>query len=301
VQSDDQLRREPGRPLEVHRQLATYRVDELHPHPSYVRHQLTVPASKLSALADRGDLGFQEPLLITREGTILDGYARWELARLQGRLTLPCIEYELTEADALRWLLDRHRRSKGLNDFIRILLALELEPLLKEKARSNQRAGGQTKGSSKLTEAERTDVRFQIATAAGVSVGNVTKVKQLVSSGHPDLLEALRRSELSIHRAWKWSRESGGRQIDVLRTYRNTRGVNTAIRELVARHKPNSLVTPDLMSLVRRLSRFKAEESTSVNVALIRVPGKTIFVTEELMRSLPPYQESIPICTADNR
>jgi Transposase zinc-binding domain len=37
------------------------------------------------------------------------------------------------------------------------------------------------------------------------------------------------------------------------------------------------------------LSRFKAEESTSVNVALIRVPGKTIFVTEELMRSLPPY------------
>jgi hypothetical protein len=301
VQSDEQLRSETGRPLEVHRQFVTYRVDELHPHPSYVRHQLTVPASKLSALAERGDLAFQEPLVITRERTILDGYARWELARLQGRLTLPCIEYELTEADALRWLLDRHRRSRGLNDFIRVLLALELEPLLKEKARSNQRAGGRTKGSSKLTEAERTDVRSQIATAAGVSVGNVTKVKQLVGSGHPDLLEALRGSEVSIHRAWKWSRESAGRQIDGLRTYRNARGVNTAIRELVARHKPNSLATPDLMSLVRRLSRFKAEESRSVNVALIRVPGKTIFVTEELMQSLPPYQESIPICTADNR
>jgi ParB-like chromosome segregation protein Spo0J len=301
VQSDDQLRREPGQRLEVHRHLATYRVDELHPHPSYVRHQLTVPASKLSALAERGDLGFQEPLLITREGTILDGYARWELARLQGRLTLPCIEYELTEADALRWLLDTHRRSKGLNDFIRVLLALELEPLLKEKARSNQQAGGRTKGSSKLTEAERTDVRSQIATAAGVSVGNVTKVKQLVGSGHPDLLEALRGSEVSIHRAWKWSKESAGRQIEALRTYRNTRGVSKAIRDLVARHKPNSPATPDLMSLVKRLSKCKTQDCTSVNVALIRVPGKTIFVTEELMRSLPPYQESIPICTADNR
>jgi len=36
----------------------------------------------------------------------------------------------------------------------RILLALELEPWFKEKARSNLRAGGQNKGSSKLTEAE---------------------------------------------------------------------------------------------------------------------------------------------------
>ncbi len=40
VQSDEQLRSETGRPLEVHRQFVTYRVDELHPHPSYVRHHL---------------------------------------------------------------------------------------------------------------------------------------------------------------------------------------------------------------------------------------------------------------------
>ncbi len=38
-------------------QLVTCRLDELHPHPSYVRHHLAVPASKLSALADRGDRG----------------------------------------------------------------------------------------------------------------------------------------------------------------------------------------------------------------------------------------------------
>lgn len=43
----------------VHGQLVTCRLDELHPHPSYVRHHITVPASKLSTLAERGDLRFE--------------------------------------------------------------------------------------------------------------------------------------------------------------------------------------------------------------------------------------------------
>jgi hypothetical protein len=122
----------------------------------------------LSALAERDDLAFQEPLVITRNGTILDGYARFELARLQGRLTLSCIEYELTDAESLHWLLRRHLRSNGLSAYSRILLALDLEPWFREKARSNQRAGGQNKGLSKLTEAERLDVRIEIAAIAGV-------------------------------------------------------------------------------------------------------------------------------------
>jgi hypothetical protein len=161
--------------------LVTCNLDELQPHSSYARHQLRVPASKLSALAQRGDFAFQEPLVIARDRTIVDGYARWELARLQGRATLPCIEYELTEAEALHWLLQMHLRPDGLSAFSRILLALalELEPWFKEKARSNQRAGGQNKGSSKLTGADRLDCRSAIAAAAGVSVGNVSKVKQL--------------------------------------------------------------------------------------------------------------------------
>ena len=93
-------------------QLVTCRLDELNPHPSYVRHHLAVPASQLSALAGRGDRAFLEPLMITQDRTILDGYARLELARLHGRATLLCIEYDLSEEEALHWLLQRHRRSK---------------------------------------------------------------------------------------------------------------------------------------------------------------------------------------------
>jgi hypothetical protein len=72
-------------------------LDELRPHPSYIRHGLAVPSAKISALAEQGDLAFAEPLAITRDRTILDGYARCELARQQGRSLLPCIEHELSE------------------------------------------------------------------------------------------------------------------------------------------------------------------------------------------------------------
>ena len=171
--------------------LVTCHPDELRPHPSYVRHNLTVHACQLSALAELGDLAFREPLVITQDHMIIDGFARWTLAHLQGRPTLVCIEYEMSETEALQNLLQRHRRSSGLNDFIRICLGLELEPFLKEKGRARQQAGGQNKGSSILTEAQRLDVRKEIARIAGVSVGNVTKVNQLMTTAHSDIIQSV--------------------------------------------------------------------------------------------------------------
>lgn len=292
------VRSETGRQLDdIQGQLVTCRLDKLHPHPSYVRHHLTVPASQLSALAERGNLALLEPLVITRGRTILDGYARLELARLQGRLTLPCIEYELTEAEALHWLLQRHLRSNGLNAFSRILLALELEPWFKEKARSNQRAGGQNKGSSKLTEAERLDVRSKIAAAAGVSVGNVSKVTQLTMNAHPELLQALLSREISIHRAWGWSKAPLEKQREELRLDQSKRGIKKTIRTLVSRHRSKSSPTVlDLSSLTvtdlgRRLSALDSSKFGPVSVEVIKAPGRTVFLTEELFRALGSQEE----------
>jgi hypothetical protein len=240
----------------------------------------------LSALADRGDVAFREPLAITRDGTILDGYARFELARLKARGTLPCIEYDLTDAEALRFLLERHRRSDGLNAFCRILLALELEPWFKEKARLNQRAGGQNKGSSKLTEAGRLDVRCKIATVAGVSVGNVTKVKQLTTTAHSDLLQALRNGDISIHRGWRWSKAPPEQQPGELQLYQSQRGVKKTIRQLLSQHRSKGLpIVPDLGYLARQLFALEPKLGV-VTVDVIKAPGRTVFLTEELVRAL---------------
>ena len=278
-----------GHEKEACGQFVTCRLDELSPHPSYARNGLTVPASQLSALAERGDCAFPEPLVITQDRTILDGYARFELARLRGRATLPCIAYQLTESEALHWLLQKHRRSNGLSDFNRILLALELEPWFKEKARSNQQAGGRNKGSSKLTEAGRLDVRSEIAAAAGVSVGNVTKVKQLTITAHSEVLQALRSREISIHRAWGWSKMPPDKQREELRFHQSERGVKKTIRTLVSRHRRKSLpAVPDLGNLAGQLSALEPKLGA----------GQRLEGEREVPRIFPPDQSNATSKTA---
>ena len=106
----------------------------------------------------------------------------------------------MSESEALQNLL------KGIadvcfNDFIRICLALELEPFLKSKGRAKQQAGGENKGSSTLAEPPG-DIQKRMSRIPGVSVGNVTKVKQLTTSPHSDIIKALQRERASIHRGW---------------------------------------------------------------------------------------------------
>ena len=284
-------------------QLVTCRLDELRPHQAYVRHHLAASTARLSSLAEQGDRAFLEPLVITQDRTILDGYARWELARRKGRATLPCLEYDLSDEDALRWLLLRHCRSNGLNDFCRILLALELEPCFREKGLSNQQAGGQSKGSSKLTEAERVDVRSEIAAAAGVSVGNVTKVKQVLTTACAELQDSLRNGEVSIHRAWLWREMSCENQRTALMLYQGERGVRKTIRRLVSKHMSKHPASADglgLAGLARRLSQLHGPQLNTVVVATVRVPGKAVFVTEELLQLVPAREELSISCVAES-
>ena len=293
--TERQLNDNRGRPV-------TCRPDELRPHPSYIRHNLAVHACQLSAIAELGDLAFREPLVITQDHIILDGFARWTLARLQGRPTLACIEYEMSETEALQNLLQRHRRSSGLNDFIRICLALELEPFLKAKGRAKQQAGGQNKGSSILTEAERLDVRKEIARIAGVSAGNVTKVKQLTATAHSDIIKALRERELSIHRAWLWSKLSPEEQREKLWLNQSKRGIGKTIRHLLSHYLPkNSPPALNVGDLIKLVSALQSGKLASVRVVSINVPGKAIFVTEELFRTLEAQQELALTCATNNR
>jgi hypothetical protein len=280
--------------------LVMCRVDELRSHPSYIRHNLSVAPAQLSALAARGDLAFLDPVVITCDHIVIDGYARWQLARHQGRATLPCLEYQLNEDESLQWILQRHRRQKGLNSFIRILLALDLEPSLQEKARANQRIGGQDKGRSNLTQAQRVVVRSQVASAAGTSSGSVTKVKQLLRTAHPEIQEALRCGEISIHRAWLWSKLPPNQQLDALRLYRNKKGVGKAIRDALARHQLNYQLNQPTVSFALRdvaklLSCLPDDASDPVSVIPVKVPGRTIFLSEELMEILKLQQQELSL------
>jgi hypothetical protein len=266
--------------------LVRCRVDQLRPHPAYASLDIAISAPELSALTERGDTAFQEPLLITREYIVVDGYDRWELAKRQGRPTLPCIEYDVSEQEALVWLLQKLRPSRGVNNFCRILLALELEPCLKQRAHANQRHGGLQKGSSNLTEAERLDVRAEIAATAGVSTGNVNKVKQILTDARPELILALRTGEVSIHRAWCWLKEPE-RQLEHLDLFRDRCGITKTVNALLRAHRNQAQQGPfDPSRLANALAELDSKQREGLLIAEIKVPGEVLLISQTPCQAL---------------
>src|SRR5690349_5965725 len=118
--------------------LVTLSIDQLSPHPGYVKHQLSVSLAQLTALSALGDLAFEQPIIVTQTGVVIDGYARWELARTQGRKSILCLEYQFSVDEALQRLIVSHHPSKGFTSYCLSLLALDLEPGIRERARLNQ-------------------------------------------------------------------------------------------------------------------------------------------------------------------
>jgi hypothetical protein len=266
-------------------------LNELRPHPSYARHGLSVSASQLSALAGRGEFAFRQPITTTQDGTILDGYARCELARRQGRKRILCIVYGFTEAEALRCLIQSHCPSDGWDAYSRVLLGHDLEPHLQEEARANQSAGGKNKGSSSLTEAETLDVRSEISAATGVSAGNLTKVKHLRKQAHPRVEQALRDGDLSIHKAWILSHLPGLRQVRELEEHQTQKGLNKTSSQLIRKHVAtlSPLSSSPRATLAELLSPFSEKLTPgldSIAVAEIDFTGKIAYFTKDALRIL---------------
>jgi hypothetical protein len=193
-----------------------------------------------------------EPVLITPSGLVLGGVGHWRLAVLRGWPKINCIEYPLEADEALQFMLVNSRSRRGWNDFVRICVALKLEPSFQQQALDNQRAGGQRKGLANLPEAHQIDVRQKITDAAGVGARGVSKVKAILHSAHPRLKEAVLSGSLSIHRAFRWSELPKARQLEELASYRTKRSINKVIRRAVGLPKQKATIL-DPLTVLRAL------------------------------------------------
>ena len=256
---------------------------ELHPHPVYLEVRGPIrgsegrqPPSYSATLA--------EPVAITRAGLILDGYTRWQLAAREGRPSVACIEYELSDEQALTFMLEKHGRSDRLNDFCRILLALQLEPHWRARARQHQ--AGARKLPSTLTKADPIDVRAEIARAAGVGAGNVTKVKQLLKTATPAVREALRRGEIRIHRAWQWRQLEPDRQNEQLHQYRHRKDIRHTIRHLLRKHQDQQDKVLTIEQFAGLIPESTQGKLTQAALLVADLPGPAIIVTRDLYETL---------------
>ena len=263
----------------------------LRPHPVY--QELCRPLAATRAWRVGQQAGpLHEPLLTTTDGTILDGHARWQMAIERAQPNVPCLELDVTEDEALQVVIQRHRASDGLNAYGRIVLALHLEPYFRERRGRPQLARGNDPPSSNLTNDTRRDVRKDIARLAGVSTGNVTKVKQILDSVIPEVQERLLRSEVSIHRAWLWRTLPPKGQRDALWDHLYRGGINKTIDRLLSAHvevgapvRPVDDVTPIVLGGLAKL------DADDITVAIADVPGRAVVITrtcyDELLEKNP--------------
>lgn len=250
-------------------------VSELQPHPGLVRLGIAPAAQSLSALADRGEAAFVHPLTVTHDGYIIDGYARWALAKAQRRPKVHCFVRTISEVQALIQLLQVQHRSSRLNHFNRIRLALGLEEELRAQARLRQQTAGRPKLSSEMTKPQPIDVRKQIAIVAGVSVGNVTHTKFLLAKAAPEVISALAKGRIRIGRARKWLKSSKDGGQGELRKFQMAGAMRVVSKALLSRHATATAGSPGHeFAPVTKLSPDQQQDL--LRYLLVTLPGCSI-------------------------
>lgn len=233
------------------------------------------------------------PILVTTNGTILDGFGRWRSALFNDQHEINCIEYPLSEEEALQFIISHHRPQSRWNKYVRICLALKLEPYLQQRACDNMRAGGKYKGLANLPEAQHIDVRQEIACLARVGARNVSNVKTILGEAHPRLLEALRDGTLTINGALQFCKLSRAEQLEQFIHYSEERAINKLIRRAMPQVKEKKAGL-DVAVVIEALRRMETGQPGSVVVRVSRHKCTVVLVGQDMLAGLPSRRELIP-------
>jgi hypothetical protein len=259
-------------------------------HPALVELDLIDVVDELNEAARFKDHSAAQPIFITTNGIILGSFGRWRSALLEGRHEVHCIEYPIGEEEAIQFILIQCKPRRGWNAFVRIQLALTLEPALQQRALDNMRAGGRYKGLANLPEAQRLDVRREIADTAGVGVRNVGNVKSILKTAHPRLIAALREGRLTINAAMQLCKLSKSEQLERFIRRSEERETNKVIRRSIARPKAKK-ISPDVTAVLDALRQQEARQAGSVLVQFGRFQHTVVLVGQDLLTQLHSYEE----------
>ncbi len=261
---------------------------QLQLHPALQEIGWTGVIDEFNDAARNKDQSVPVPILITTNGTILGGIGRWQSALFDDRREINCFEYSLTEEEALQFIISHHQPQSGWNKYVRICLALKLEPYFQQKALDNMRAGGKYKGSVNLPEVQHIDVREEIARVAGVGARNVSNVKTIREMAHPRLKEALRERTLSINRATQLCKLPRDEQLEHFIRYIEERATNKVIRQSIARPKEEK-ISPDVLTVLDALQRQEARKPGSVALRVGRHKRTVVHIGQDLIDG--PYSQ----------
>ncbi len=140
--------------------------------------------------------------LLKGEPILIDGHNRYEICQ-KHNLSFKTVEQNFDSSeDAKLWIIKNQFGRRNISDFVRAELALQAEPLIAARAKERQACGqGGILLPVNLPEATRGETRDELSTMSGVSARNISKVKNILASGHEDLVNEVRGNNISINAA----------------------------------------------------------------------------------------------------
>jgi hypothetical protein len=139
-----------------------------------------------------------------------------------------------------------------------------------------------------LPNADRIDVRREIAKLAGTGAGNVTKVETILDHAHPNIIVALQNGLLSIHQAWKWCKLSKMQQKEEFARREEDHTLRKILGDLSV---GKSKISLDPAQVIEALHRRVSRDPGSITIRTSHGRRTTIAVGEDLLAAMDAQKE----------
>ena len=149
--------------------------------------------------------------LVIWNGTIIDGHNRYEICQKQ-KIAFDTQDIEFADDNEAKiWIIKNQFGRRNINNATRAMLALELEPLIKEKAKENlSESGGDRKSETAKSGLQNSvkaikpiNTQKEVADIAGLSHSTIHEAKKVKESGNQEVIDKMKAGTMSIHKAYK--------------------------------------------------------------------------------------------------
>ncbi|MDR3598774.1 ParB N-terminal domain-containing protein [Clostridium sp.] len=153
------------------------------------------------------EFGCLSPIVVWgSRNIIIDGHNRYDICKRNN------IEYKtanlefLNENDAKMWVIKNQFSRRNLSTYERSILALQLETIIKEKAKENQLSGlkqNTVQQNSAKREKDEINTNKELSKLAGVSHDTIARVRKIEECADEVTKESLLKSKMSINEAYE--------------------------------------------------------------------------------------------------
>ena len=185
--------------------------------------------------------GIREPLVVWGD-TLIDGHNRLSIAQAHG------LDYATVNIDfpddrtATEWIILNQFGRRNISAYDRARLALELKPIIADRAKDNLRIAAEMTNTGLQTSVKAVNTQKELADIAGVSHDTISKVEKIETA--PDISAKVKSGELSINQGYQAVKRAE-KVLDVERRIDEHKQTQTGITDIYNTDKRYSIIYAD--------------------------------------------------------